>query len=94
MPNYSVVIAVHDCHSQNLGVHLFAVGGETVKEAAVKAIYSSGFFKEFLSEWANKCVVRNVVFSEDDVIDQMKDYAMLGVFEQPSFPSQQSTDLL
>ena len=94
MPNYSVVIAVHNNHSQNFGVHLVEANGGSAEEAAVSAFHMSGLFKEFISEWANKLVASGVDFSQDDIIDQMREHAMIGVFDPPSFSNQNPKNLL
>ena len=80
MPNYAVVIAVHDCHSQKIGVHLWGICEETPKQAAITVINSTWVFEEFIAKWVDRCAKSGLVISEDDVLNELSQYAVIGVF--------------
>ena len=80
MPNYSVVIAVNDCHSQKLGVHSWGICSETPKQAAITVINSTWVFEEFISKWVDRCANSGLAISEDDVLNELSQYAMVSVF--------------
>ncbi len=92
---YIVVIAVTDCHSNMLGIHLVTAGGHTPEEAAYSAIHVSGFYKEFLSKWElDYYKARGTTPTYIDVIEQAKDHCMIQVYDVPDFNNQHPTGLL
>jgi len=79
---YFVTFAVINPQAnKKYGNFLVEVYATNAQEAAIKGIYASGLYEDYLSEWVNELAAKGLIPSETNLIDQMKEYAMIGVFD-------------
>ena len=91
---YTVVIAVHDCHSEMMGVYLVQTRGDTPEDAAYGAMHTTGVYAEFLNGWERVLLSKNIESPCRAAIEELKEHAMIEVFENPSFSNPRPPGLL